>query len=295
MEKTAELGNYAEALVYADIGANRATSEESSVMLDLETFEPVAALEAVSTMAEDSQIILINEAHHVPQHRAFTLSMLKALRRKGFTHFAVEALFEGDTLLSERGYPIKATGVYINEPIFGDLIRTALKMGYHVVPYEWASPGYDVNMRERGQAQNLVDRILEKIPDAKLIVHAGYSHINEAGTLAGAKTMAQRLKEMTGIDLLTIDQTIMSEHSALVHEHPLYRYVMNEKPISKPSFFRNDKGEWWTLKPGTWDVTLFHPRSVYEGGRPTWLRLDERRKPYKNTCKHLWINCALSC
>jgi hypothetical protein len=44
-----------------------------------------------------------------------TVLMLKALRPKGFTYFAAEALFEGDTLLNERGYPIKTTGIYVNE------------------------------------------------------------------------------------------------------------------------------------------------------------------------------------
>ena len=45
--------------------------------------------------------------------------------------------------------------------------------------------------------------------------------------------------------------------------------------------YRNAKGEWWTLEKSKRDVTLFHPRSVYEEGRPTWLRLGGDRKPYE--------------
>jgi len=36
--------------------------------------------------------VLINEAHHVPQHRALTLRLLHRLRPLGFTHFAAETL-----------------------------------------------------------------------------------------------------------------------------------------------------------------------------------------------------------
>jgi hypothetical protein len=100
--------------------------------------------------------------------------------------------------------------------------------------------------------------------------------------------MAQRLREITGIDPLTIDQTVMTEHSAPEYEHPLYRYIMEKNLISRPSVLRNDKGEWWTLEKGKRDLTLFTPRSVYKNGRPTWLRLEGDRKPYKlpkNICE----------
>ena len=122
--------------------------------------------------------------------------------------------------LSERGYPTRMTGYYTSEPVYGDLVRTAFKLGYRVVPYEWAGE-YTPDNRERGQARNLVERILKDNPKAKILVHAGYDHIDETGELVGAKTMAQRLKQMTGIDPLTIDQTEMTEHSAPEYERPL--------------------------------------------------------------------------
>jgi hypothetical protein len=95
---------------------------------------------------------------------------MKALRHKGYTYFAAETLFETDTRLNERGYPTKDTGAYINEPIYGDLIRTALRLGYRVVPYEWRGE-YTPDNRERGQAANLFERILKDNPKAKILVH----------------------------------------------------------------------------------------------------------------------------
>jgi hypothetical protein len=43
--------------------------------------------------------------------------------------------------------------------------------------------------------------------------------------------------------------------------------------------FRNAAGKLWTVREGI-DVTLFHPRSVYENGRPTWLRMGGLRSPF---------------
>jgi hypothetical protein len=280
MEMTIEFGNYAEALRYADVEGEKSSPAKPSALSELESYKPVDAFEAISSVSSTAQIILINEAHHVPQHRAFTLELLKVLRHKGFTHFAAETLFESDTHLQERGYPTKDTGAYINEPLYGDLVRTALKLGYKVVPYEWHGQ-YTPDNRERGQAANLVEQIFKDNPKARLVVHAGYSHINEKGTLAGAKTMAQRLKEMTGIDPFTIDQTMMTEHSAPEYEHPIYAYLIAKNRMVKPSVLRNRQSEMWTLEKGKWDMTLFHPRSIYKAGRPVWLRLNGSRKPYQ--------------
>ena len=96
--------------------------------------------------------------------------------------------------------------------------------------------------------------------------------------------MAQRFKETTGIDPFTIDQTEMSEHSAREFEHPLYRFVQERRLASRPTVFRNARGELWTLEKGRHDVTLFHPRTrplPEAGGRPDWLRLAGTRGPYQ--------------
>ena len=55
------------------------------------------------------------------------------------------------------------TGFYSDEPVFGDLLRTALNMGYTLVPYE--SDGWGVD-RERNEADNLIKSILDKDPEA---------------------------------------------------------------------------------------------------------------------------------
>jgi len=60
----------------------------------------------------------------------------------------------------------------------------------------------------------------------------------------------------------------------------LYRQVMEQRPVTAPTLFLDSAGEPWTLQPGVRDATLFHPRSVYEAGRPTWLHLGGTREPH---------------
>lgn len=279
MERTVELGNYAEALRLADRGRAPSGPASPEQIAELEGYEAVDALEAITDLARDELLVFINEAHHVPQHRAFTLELLRALRPLGFTHFAAETLYETDSYLNERGFPTKASGAYIDEPVYGSLVRTALELGYVVVPYE--SMGESVGGggdRELGQARNLIERTLEAADDARVIVHAGYAHIDEDGRIAGSRTMAARVKEITGIDPLTIDQTVMSEHGSPEFEHPIYRHVVEARGFSRPVLLVGAEGEPWTLEPGRRDVTLFHPRSVYEHGRPHWLRMGGLRR-----------------
>lgn len=275
-ERTIELGNYSDALRFADFNAQM-FPDDPTASASLDGFRPVSAVEAITAAAQ--QVVIVNEAHHVPQHRALTIGLLKKLKQKGFTYFSAETLFETDAKLNERGYPTKSSGAYINEPVYGDLIREAIKLGYKVVPYE-VSFGGGPDARERGQAENLKNRIFLKDLQAKVLVHVGYGHNSEATRKNGTKLMAGYLKEFTGIDPLTIDQTVMSERSASEYEQPLYRFAAAQKYLNRPTVFQNARREFWTLKDSGKDVTIFSPRSVYSSGRPVWLGLNGERKQY---------------
>lgn len=268
MQAESDLGNHKDALVAADIAAPGAPQGKTQE-LSLDDWRPVSAIPAIRSLAKNRRVVMINEAHHVPQHRAVTLELLRALRDEGFTHFAAETLYETDLGLTDRGFPTEQSGAYIVEPTYASLIREALRLGYIVVPYEARNAA--LGQRERGQAENLMQRVFRDDPDARLLIHAGYAHIDESGTIAGARTMAQELAAMLDVDPLTIDQTAMSERSAPQFEHPIYRRVSDECELTEPTIFLNEDGEPWTLTKGRRDVSLFLPRTHDVVGRPSWL------------------------
>jgi hypothetical protein len=90
--------------------------------------------------------------------------------------------------------------------------------------------------------------------------------------------MAAYFKESAGIDPLTVNQEWMTEHSAPEFEHPLYRWAVERGIVAEPVVLRSSTGAFWSPSPGI-DMVVFHPRSRYENGRPTWLRMGGLRSP----------------
>lgn len=308
------IGNDAEAI--ADFDARRAASTPAGVPSDWERnpsvaalrgYRPVDAKQAVLTLAETHRVLFINEAHHVPQGHAFILSLLKGLYQRGFRYYAAETFGEEDGDLQKRGYPAQKTGYYTKEPVFGDVVRTALKLGFRLVPYEYVQPtkpsasdsdpfaGED--RRERGEAQNLCDRILKHDPHAKILVHAGYGHIGKriammswsAGEMGAKKggsgtliPMAVYFQRISGIVPFSVDNSDLYAQSAPDYESLLYRYMTSRGLVKDaPTVFRNARGQYY-MPPsvrGVYDVMVCHPRPYYENGRPTWLRMGGLRRP----------------
>ncbi len=277
----AVVGNYRAALRDFSLASGAQRPDLASAdEFPLRGLQAKPALSVLDTMVENTPIVMLNEAHHVPQHRAFAIQLLELLRKKGFRYFAAETLAVYDQDLQTRGYPTSASGYYTAEPVYGDLVRTALKLGYRVIPYEAPGSFRTAEGRELAQASNLMEAIFKKDAHAKVLIYAGYSHINEGGLLAGVVPLAKRLRDLTGTDPLTIDQTVMSEQSSPDYEQPIYRYLMAHSPIQEPTIFVNAEGVPWSFQPGIRDITLFQPRSVYVNGRPSWLTLGGLRKPY---------------
>ncbi len=98
------------------------------------------ALPEILRAAQGRQIVILNEAHHVPRCRAFALPLALALRQQGFTYFAAETFGSDIQDTVRKGYPNRGTGFYSEEPVFGDLVRQALRVGYRFVDYEARPP-----------------------------------------------------------------------------------------------------------------------------------------------------------
>jgi hypothetical protein len=263
-------------------------------------YEPEDAVAVITALAKARNVVMINEAHDVPQHRLMTLLLIETLGREGYRYFAAETLDKTDERLQSRGYPTLGTGFYTHDPVYGEVVRRALRLGYKVIPYEHSpakpAPGekFDqlksIEEREETQARNLRNRIFAKDPNAKLLIHAGYGHVSKLpvdwkkddGTVINIPWMAARFAKLTGIDPLVIDQTFLMEHGHPRHDHPVYRaaiekgWLRRERPVvlqhagSKATFVPPEH-------KGMVDMAVLYPPAQEKQGRPTWLRLVGRR------------------
>jgi hypothetical protein len=142
-----------------------------------------------------NQVVMFNEAHHVPKHRLFVSNLLDTLYNQGFRYLALEA-FTGDSLFYQTGFLSADNGFYLREPNFANLVRKAYKLGFKVFGYDDMSA-----MRDSIQAVNIFNQTIKKDVTAKVVVLAGWGHIDR-------NAMAGKFEKISGIKPLTIDQTI---------------------------------------------------------------------------------------
>jgi len=158
--------------------------------------EPAAS--AILHKTHDHNIVMFNTAHHRPEHAYFLGQLLERLRQQGFTHLALEALADSSPVM-KNGFAVQSDGFYTRDPEISNLISKAIALGYQLVSYD-----DDSENREQGQARNIFNKTFKKNKNCKVVVLAGYAHIDERAT---PKKMAVYFKELTGIDPFTIDQT----------------------------------------------------------------------------------------
>lgn len=243
-------------------------------------FTPVNAVKGILDRAAEEQIIIINEAHHKPRHRVFVRKLLKGLYENGYRYFGLETLSNCayvpapycDTLLNERGYPYNSplSGTYVTDPQMSNLIKEAIEIGFEIFAYEKFG-----KERELNQAQYIAE-VLKNDPQAKILIHCGWYHLLEEKN-RGRKWMAQYLREMTGIDPLTVYQDILIERHCRP-ESP-FMSMMN---FEEEKIFVNAEGELYNGKKdfNRFDVLVYLPRTKYIFNRPDWLVGHEGNRIY---------------
>jgi len=282
------IGDYPDAAVSFSI-KQPALPDDRASPLDNPDYRARPALEAIPELARNYRAVFFNEAHNIPLTRTLTVQLLGKLRAEGFDYFAAETLYQTDTGLQARGYPVADSGFYTEEPICAEMVRTALKLGFKVIAYEALSDASG-DAREAEQARNLYRQVFKNDPKARLVVDAGYAHIQESGVYLGGSTMAEHLHKLSGIDPLTVEQTMLYPHPSASNDHPDYASVMGKLQPKAPIVFVDRKGRPWSLRPG-YDVSVFFPPQALKHGRPTWLDLGGSRRPYfvgGERCNHTY-------
>ena len=258
-------------------------------------YQPKAALEAILRESAHRQIVILNEAHHVPRHRAFATLLALELRKQGFEYLAIETLAQDTSALLKRKYPLTGDGYYSKEPMFGDLIRQSLAVGYHPVAYEQhydpatraVDPEARMSAREEAQANNIIDRVLKQNPKAKIFIYVGYSHATKGLTDIGDNKkiawMAERLRVKTGIDPLCIDQTELTEplSGSPYQTLPDAVFVGNSEE-SLVLVNRTKNSDYWVGEQykGKVDMQVIHRPVKIVNGRPDWMSMRGYRRPH---------------
>ncbi|WP_223618878.1 hypothetical protein [Lysobacter sp. ESA13C] len=247
------------------------------------------ALETVVPAAKDRRVVMLNEDHVHQLHRGFALQLLKDLRAQGFTHFGAETFGRKarESLIDDA--PDVSTGVYTSDPLYADLARQAKALGFQVFDYEQRKDQEpaegsqeDQRMaRERAQAANIAS-VLNDDPKARAFVYAGAGHISESPEGDGRIWMAQILREVYGIDPLTINQVYGTPRSRPELDGAEYRATEALGPFTAPVVVATPTGLF--SAPG-FDILVFHPRERQKHGRPDWLELSGYRHPCRISLK----------
>ncbi len=181
--------------------------------------------------AKTHNILMISEAHHVPETRALGRELLPVLRALGYEYFAMETLKypvpERIDRVASSTAPGTAAGYYFMEPQSAGLARDALKLGFKLVAYEDETTGG--GDREQIQAQNLYDRVLKNKPDAKVVVWAGYGHVYKRTSKSMGKAMAGWLWDLTGREPFSLFQ-IADALDPHFTDSPLYKPLVLDAP-----------------------------------------------------------------
>jgi len=276
------VGDYAAALEYQHLSdttmitdvENRQIAKSIQVLKNIKNSD---AKRFITFIAPNYKVIMLNEAYNKPVHRAFAYTLLDVLYNRGYRYLAMEMLNPNpDQELSKLTYK---SGHFATEPVAGELIRQALDLGFKLVAYQDPEANkHTPTERDSIQAVNIA-RVLKSDPDAKIFVYAGYGNIAEKSISPDFIPMGMAFKRITGIDPLTIDQTDMTEESNFAFGKAFYDAYITKFPASGPSIpLTNDEPVNVT---GTtlYDLTVIHPRTIYQYARPTWLTLGNRRQP----------------
>ena len=221
-----------------------------------ETITPSDAKDFILKNFLDEKIIMFNEAHLYPQHRAFINSLLKDLYGNGYRHLFMEAL---SAEYEEVAYPEREMGIYTNEPNMANLVRNAIQTGFKLHAYD----GYEYKNRDSVSAENIL-KVIQNNPQDKFIIICGFAHNNEKLS----RSLASYLNQIAQINPLTIDLTVYSEPESSSY----YKELLDYYHIEVPSVLTGPDNKQVDMKNSSGrDLYVVFPHTKYVHGYPQWM------------------------
>ncbi|MFA7361329.1 MAG: hypothetical protein WC139_09860 [Candidatus Kapaibacterium sp.] len=270
------------------------TNKYDDELKSMDSYDTLNIYSYLNVLPDSVKYVFFNEDHLRPQTRVTILNSLEILYKKGFRYLFCEAVNGKDSLLNTRKYPVIESGWYTSEPAYGNLLREAFRLGFAVLSYEDTNKAvlqnngkvYLASDRETEQANNILN-FISKHKDAKILVLAGHSHINENKKQGW---MASVFKLKSGLNPLTIEQTDMAEYTAGSYSNNLFKLFRSKYQNKLPVMLVNNEGKPYSLKANSYDITLFPSKTDYLNERPNWLINLNGNKEYQIDMKFWDIN-----
>lgn len=283
--------------LYKDIFKCKLREKTGTTSSILKEHKPVAAVQYLDEVIKDQRLVFINDSPLHPQTRILTKELLQVFRDKGFTHLAIEAFTNAAEKVDKIGHPTINMGVYTDEPLFGELIREAIRLDFKIVSFNPSSveldrakkivqksmslspkdPKLTINSANWSKAMNL-NRQYSKNKSAKYLVitHKNQTHKKE---INGIRSIAYWFQQITQTAPYTIDQVTMNEQCATT-EHPVYKFANVNYPAVLKKYTKIYNAPIGDVD-GISDLQIFHPRSQFVQNRPTWLKQGDQKVSYQ--------------
>lgn len=236
--------------------------------------------------SKEANILMINEAHHIPYHRIFASELLDTLYKNGYRYLAVEAL---------NNENIKSLNY--KEPFFKKYLEKAKELGFKLIAYDinrnkrWQpqKEGIDttifrnrkieyinnqnisddgaegMNTRDYNEYLNLKPYLKEVSPTNKMLIFCGYGHlkIKRSGFWF---PLGYYLKRDFGKKLISIDQVSLND----CQDYKKNEYVKLIKPeqaailTSKKGLYIKKEFDIITHKREVYyDMQVLHPKDRF--------------------------------
>jgi hypothetical protein len=266
---------------------------------------------------KENDIVILNERHDYPLHRALLYSIIDSFKIFGIKSIFIEALGYklDDSIYRQKDSEI-IPGILTKENIYNQTLRKANRLNLNVYSYEMSNETLDTltvshkkyiidkkndkwlpveadsfllsqflslddyTQRDCLQALHIYQKIrINKIQ--KAFIYCGYSHeFKSAGFMAGI------LQHLLNKKIYVIDQSFLTEHSQTKYENRIYKKYANiNYPFvlldrgRKPfhTIYANQNGK---ASENYIDMIIGSQKTIYKKNRPNWLELNGDRRRY---------------
>ncbi len=155
-----------------------------------------------------SNILILNEAHHLNINRDVARLLLPLIKDRGYNYFAVEGVINPMSIDLFK-MPSFKSGYYLQSRSYANLVDDAIKLGFKVISYDDTS-NVSWKSREFNQAQNLFNKTFATDSNAKVFVYCGYDHGRK--DTATNKYFAHHFQNLAGKSAISVRQTLYYNH-----------------------------------------------------------------------------------